>query len=747
MENLSQIKSGFLEYLKDKYGEDSKVNLDSMNANTSIFMYSSDFQNYLVDNGYADVSVFSQSIGDIKDMLASGDTQASEGIKFTGDTAQQETGNVQASGNQEITGDSFMLNALTDAFSSDEDLFAAVNTNENDTVDMEEINAFLDSVDALMQEDPNIFENLFDGIAKSIQNIKGANSELNTDDVLETIYDSEEALEYLDIDGDGQISDFEKELFESYVQGEKDELTPEDLQKALKDIKNGTFDYEPKIPEDAKKVQDIPETVAAESPESNENISARQTANPAQSASPTGRTSSGGNIGGSMPNVQKAPSNINEMNLDQLKTEQTKRQGEVDKAKEGVDTTLSDINDVKENEYPDAKKAYDEAVEKDENIDEELKEKRTENLDAIEKTSGEIDSLNANIAETEVSLGEANDKLDGDTKNLEALNNAKSSFDGAKAETPEEQAEIDKKKAEIQKQIDTLEQTTIPADTEARDKLEEQLNGDNGLKAQLKEKEEELDKLENDPETGRVAIEAEIAEKGNEETKQALKDFQAVEQKLDDLRAKLPDAQKTLETAQAELTKVNELIRTKEAEETESDKSYYNGNLPAELVSALDGKLGSGFCAKLEQVAKNINCDPADLLGMMQSESGINPKAYNKNGGATGLIQFMPSTARSLGTSTEALMNMSAVDQLDYVEKYFSNWTGGSGQKLTAGDLYTLCFLPAYLDREVLCQSGDKYYKANSGLDANKDGKVTKSELGARVQGKYQEVLKSYGLA
>lgn len=745
MENLSQIKSGFLEYLKDKYGEDSKVNLDSMNANTSIFMYSSDFQKYLVDNGYADVSVFSQSIGDIKDMLASGDTQASEGIKFTGDA--QGAGNAQASGNEEMTGDSFMLNALTDAFSSDEDLFAAVNTNENDTVDMDEINAFLDSVDALMKEDPNIFENLFDGIAKSIQNIKGADSELTTDDVLETIYDSEEALEYLDLDGDGQISDFEKELFESHVQGEKDELTPEDLQQALKDMKNGTFDYEPKLPEDAKKVQDIPETVAAESGESTENVAARQTANPAQSASPTGRTSGGGNIGGSTPNIQKTPSNINEMNLDQLKAEQTKKQGDVDKAKEGVDTTLSDINDVKENEYPKAKEAYDEAVEKDENIDDELKEKRAENLDAIEKTSGEIDSLNASIADTEVSLGEANDKLDGDTKNLEALESAKSSFEGAKGETPEEQAQIDQQKAEIQKQIDTLEQTTIPADTEARDKLEEQLNGDNGLKAQLKEKEEELDKLENDPKTGRVAIEAEIAEKGNEDTKKALEEFQAVEQKLDDLRAKLPDAQKTLETAQAELTKVNELIRTKEAEETESDKSYYNGNLPSELVSALDGKLGSGFSAKLEQVAKNLNCDPADLIGMMQSESGLNPKAYNKNGGATGLIQFMPSTARSLGTSTEALMNMSAIEQLDYVEKYFSNWTGGSGQKLTGGDLYTLCFLPAYLDREVLCSSGDKYYKANSGLDANKDGQVTKTELGNRVQGKYQEVLRSFGLA
>ena len=39
--------------------------------------------------------------------------------------------------------------------------------------------------------------------------------------------------------------------------------------------------------------------------------------------------------------------------------------------------------------------------------------------------------------------------------------------------------------------------------------------------------------------------------------------------------------------------------------------------------------------------------------------------------GATGLIQFLPSTARGLGTTTDALAGMSSVEQLNYVEKYF----------------------------------------------------------------------------
>ena len=743
MGNISEIQTGFIDYLINKYGEDVSEKIDSYSPELSIFMYSSDFQQYLVGNGYADVSIFTQSISEIKEMLTSGETENSG--EMNDDNIESEQGNFLT--------DSFIATALTDAFNSDTDLFDSVNTNSNATIDIEEITAFLDSVDAIMKENPSSFETIFDGIAKGIQDIIGAAEEAQIDRVLDSIYSSEEALEYLDIDGDGQISDFEKELFESYVQGDKEELSSEDLEKALQDMKNGTYQYDVKLPEDAIPVQDIPETVASESPASSDNISARQTSNPTQSLTSTGRSYSSG--GSSLTTAKDtSPTDINDMNLEQLKKEQSNRQTNADNAKENVDTILSDIDEIEGGKYKDAREAYDEAVENDENISDELKEKREDNLNAIEEKNGEIDSLNSQIAETEVSLNDANDKLDGDTKTLSSLKSALSSYDGVSSDDPDEQRKIDQAKQELQAQIDELENTTIPADEEECKRLEELLNGGGsteGLKDQLKTKEEELDKLNEEKDE----IEQEILEvcknDPNSPVVKALEEFKAVEQELNELRDKLPTAQEELTTALDDLSEVNELIRTKEAEETESEKSHYSGSLPDELVAELDAKLGSGFCAKLEEVAKNINCDPKDLIGMMQSESGINPSAYNNNGGATGLIQFMPSTARSLGTTTQELLNMSAIEQLDYVEQYFTNWTGGSGQRLTGGDLYTLCFLPAFLDREVLCSSSDsstsKYYSANSGLDANGDGSITKSELSNRVANKYQEVLAKYGLS
>lgn len=741
MENISEIKTGFINYLIDKYGEEASKEISSYSPDLSIFMYSSDFQTYLKENGYSDVSIFTKSISDLKDVLESGETNS---VEEGSDTFVSESANGNA------INENFLANALTEAFNNDEDLFAAVNTNANKTVDTEEITAFLDSVDAIMQENPDSFETIFDGIAKGIQDIKGSAA---IDNVLESIYSSEEAMEYLDVDGDGQISDFEKELFESYVQGDKDQLSIEDLEKAFEEMKNGSYQYDVKLPEGAIAVEDIPETVAGESGTTSDNISARQTSNPTQPLTSTGRSysSSGGSLS-TAPNT--SPTDINDMNLDQLKKEQSTRQTNVDNAQNNVDTVLSDIDEIKNGKYQDAKAAYDEAVENDENISDELKQRREENLKAIESTTGEIDSLNSQIAETEVSLNKANDKLDGDNKTLSSLKSALSSYEGVSSDDPEEQRKIDQAKQEIQAQIDELENNTIPADEEECKRLDELLNGggsSEGLKEQLQAKEEELETLHKEEDD----IEKEILEAckndPNSPVVKALEEFKAVEEELNTLRDKLPTAQEELTQALDELSEVNELIRIKEAEETETENMHYSGSLPDALVAELDAKLGSGFCAKLEEVAKNINCDPKDLIGMMQSESGINPSAYNNNGGATGLIQFMPSTARSLGTTTQELLNMSAVEQLDYVEQYFSNWTGGSGQRLTGGDLYTLCFLPAFLDKEVLCSSSDSstsvYYNANSGLDANGDGNITKSELSNRVSNKYQEVLKKYGIS
>lgn len=153
-------------------------------------------------------------------------------------------------------------------------------------------------------------------------------------------------------------------------------------------------------------------------------------------------------------------------------------------------------------------------------------------------------------------------------------------------------------------------------------------------------------------------------------------------------------------------------------------------------VSKVEKRLGTDFITRVKQVAKNINCDYSDLLAVINAESGLNPQAVNKHGGATGLIQFMPATAKALGTTTEKLKNMSAVEQMDYVEKYLlmnKRATGNSNKKLSGGDLYSLIFLPARANRDILCTTGEKYYSWNKGLDINKDGKITKAELSQRV--------------
>lgn len=143
------------------------------------------------------------------------------------------------------------------------------------------------------------------------------------------------------------------------------------------------------------------------------------------------------------------------------------------------------------------------------------------------------------------------------------------------------------------------------------------------------------------------------------------------------------------------------------------------------------------FFVKVTAISKELKCDPNALLAVMNSECGLNAAARNSNGGATGLIQFMPSTARALGTSTDQLAKMSAYDQLDYVAKFFmmnkKTYKFGDGS-MTGADLYSLIFLPARANRDVLTSRGEKYYSANAGLDMDNDGNISKADLNVRIQ-------------
>jgi hypothetical protein len=144
------------------------------------------------------------------------------------------------------------------------------------------------------------------------------------------------------------------------------------------------------------------------------------------------------------------------------------------------------------------------------------------------------------------------------------------------------------------------------------------------------------------------------------------------------------------------------------------------------------------FKTKLQKVASALGVKANDLMAIFKQESGVNPHIQNSTSGATGLIQFMPDTARRLGTTTDALKQMDGVEQLDYVYKYFKMTGVGNG---TLGDLYMAVFMPKYVgypDDTVLGQNGaagfsGKVYDQNKGLDRNKDGAITVADVKSSV--------------
>lgn len=148
--------------------------------------------------------------------------------------------------------------------------------------------------------------------------------------------------------------------------------------------------------------------------------------------------------------------------------------------------------------------------------------------------------------------------------------------------------------------------------------------------------------------------------------------------------------------------------------------------------------LSKNCAAKIKEISSRLNCDPKDLAAVIYAESGGNPRAVNRQTGATGLIQFMPKTAAWLGTSTQELMNMPAERQLDYVEKYLATMKKNavrSGKlnpnaKISPGDLYALVFMPAKVGQSVIC-SGGKALSQNRGL--SKNNVITKQSLTDKV--------------
>ena len=155
-------------------------------------------------------------------------------------------------------------------------------------------------------------------------------------------------------------------------------------------------------------------------------------------------------------------------------------------------------------------------------------------------------------------------------------------------------------------------------------------------------------------------------------------------------------------------------------------------------------KVSLEFKEKVIEICINLKINPDFLMSCMAFETGETFSASIKNpvASAIGLIQFLETTAASLGTTTSKLANMSEVEQLEYVEKYFMPY---AGKIETIEDIYMAIIYPKAVGKSndyVLFSSSSSSYIANKGLDKNMDGSITKEEAAAKVKEKLEKGLK-----
>jgi hypothetical protein len=147
-------------------------------------------------------------------------------------------------------------------------------------------------------------------------------------------------------------------------------------------------------------------------------------------------------------------------------------------------------------------------------------------------------------------------------------------------------------------------------------------------------------------------------------------------------------------------------------------------------------KVSAAFKSEVISISEFLVCDPSHLTSAMAFETGesFSPSIQNKASKATGLIQFMPATAVSLGTTINELKSMTDIEQLVFVRKYLRPYRN---RMKSLSDVYMTILYPAAvgkLDAHVLFRAPSKQYEQNKGLDSNKDLVVTKGEAAYKVQ-------------
>lgn len=146
------------------------------------------------------------------------------------------------------------------------------------------------------------------------------------------------------------------------------------------------------------------------------------------------------------------------------------------------------------------------------------------------------------------------------------------------------------------------------------------------------------------------------------------------------------------------------------------------------------------FGTRVIEIANELKVTPDSLMAIMDFESAGSFQADKwggYNGRYVGLIQFGSDAANDLNTSQNYLANLTNVQQLEYVLKYFKMWT----QRLKVHDIDGIADLYLMVLYPRAVQIKDRYTDLGiPGQQASilyQDGKITKNSITAMFQDRY----------
>ncbi len=626
--NLDLLKEKYLNYKIEK----QELPSDSVDVN----IFEAEFKDFLVDEMGADSSIFQKDINEILNMSI-------ENGKIVDNSDSQE-GNNDDSLILEVLNDANSEAALEESKDSQtaDELPMLTDENEGFISFNEDKTADEKTVEDLFTDGGNFEAETFTDAPKTEENNSGDTENSDSSDngidsklqkKLDKIFNSKKAKKFLDTDGDGKISDEEKEKFIEYIKaygGDVDELDEEDIKLASQDIKTGKFSYDKDLSEtdnDTKTADDTTDSTNA-SPSSSKSSGVSGGGSTGGGSGVSGGGSSGSASGATSASNSNTNTDLSDnMTIDQkiekLKGEQQDVKTELDNSRNELKEVYSGENeavkDAQEN-TDESEKTLEEAIDEDESLSDEEKEAIKENVENIKTAQQNMDETKTSIAEKDGEIANAQNEVSAAQSTVDGLEAAVATFDTSNVTDEKQKAEIEAQKAEVEAQLNDAKKD-LEDKQEQQKALEEE-------KVQLEKTLSEQEKAYNEAMQASEKMQEDLAKKSEKSAQavaKALEDFNENTQKVEETKTKEAETiQKTIDENQTKYDDIQSQIDELEAEKTKQDNQNKTGtyvddlNLGDDLTDAQKSEL-----ATIKSLYENNKNTYDDIAAKFKEKTGV----------------------------------------------------------------------------------------------------------------------------